>query len=256
MTESNDSIQWKIDDRKFHSERAKTYDRDQKASGEIFKKHHDLPFIDKLKENKLEPVLDFGCGTGVFTIELAKRKIPTIAFDHSRDMVKIARDKVKNAGYDVSEFIIADCEYLPFKNQSFRGAVCNEVLHHLPDYEKAIKELLRTTKKGGVLYFAEPEAKVPWISKVLNKVGSSIWVMRGASLSPVTSIKTRERSLSGDEINGFLQSQGLKTRIRYSSLFPALPFLGSGLRYYLAQLISPIRITAKGNIFFIECEKT
>jgi ubiquinone/menaquinone biosynthesis C-methylase UbiE len=49
-----------------------------------------------------------------------------------------------------ADFALADGEELPFADESFDVAYSNGVLHHTPDTERAVRELRRILKPGGV----------------------------------------------------------------------------------------------------------
>lgn len=50
-----------------------------------------------------------------------------------------------------------DIRHIPFPNNHFDLVISQAVLHHVPnDVSKALKEIYRVTKKGGVVFFAEP----------------------------------------------------------------------------------------------------
>lgn len=53
--------------------------------------------------NVLKPklILDLGCGTGEFSIEMARRGYDVIGLDVSSDMLSCARDKAESAGVDI-----------------------------------------------------------------------------------------------------------------------------------------------------------
>jgi SAM-dependent methyltransferase len=47
--------------------------------------------------------------------------------------------------------IVADVHQLPFKDEEFEMILCTEVLEHTIDPARAIKEMMRVLKKGGIL---------------------------------------------------------------------------------------------------------
>ena len=51
----------------------------------------------------------------------------------------------------------ADITALPFENDSFDVIFCNHVLEHIPDDTKAMQELYRVLKKGGMGIFQIPQ---------------------------------------------------------------------------------------------------
>jgi len=60
-----------------------------------------------------EKALDAGCGTGTYSIELAKRGARVTALDASSEMIERARDNTEKAGASV-DFIKADALKIPY----------------------------------------------------------------------------------------------------------------------------------------------
>ena len=52
--------------------------------------------------------------------------------------------------------VLARAEALPFADASVDGAICEVTLEHLPDPEKAVAEMTRCLKPGGLLYISAP----------------------------------------------------------------------------------------------------
>jgi len=55
-----------------------------------------------------------------------------------------------------------DAMQLPFADNTFSHVVCSEVLEHLPDDGKAVAEMFRVLKPGGVLIVTVPSAYYPF----------------------------------------------------------------------------------------------
>ncbi len=99
-----------------------------------------------------ERVLDAGCGTGRFTLPLARQGIQVVALDASREMLDVARRKATEAGVAQQvEFVLGDVENLDYGDGTFDGAVSMAVLRHFPSPARGIAELARVTRPGGVL---------------------------------------------------------------------------------------------------------
>lgn len=71
--------------------------------------------------------------------------------------------KMKNLDYTTADLysplvdIKADICDLPFENNEFDLIFCNHVLEHIPDDKKAMQELYRVLKKGGIGIFQIPQ---------------------------------------------------------------------------------------------------
>lgn len=90
-------------------------------------------------------VLDVGCGTGIYTIPLA-RKAGAVVFglDSSKEMIKKARMKEDS---QTVEWIVGDAENLPFDNAHFDCVVMTLVIHQIVNKKKAVDEVYRVLEK-------------------------------------------------------------------------------------------------------------
>ncbi|MFA7467493.1 MAG: class I SAM-dependent methyltransferase [Desulfotomaculaceae bacterium] len=95
-------------------------------------------------------ILDVGCGTGLYALDLAAKGLDVTGVDISRPMLEQAGAKAKHAGLDV-HFMEADALQLPFKDQSFDAVLSVTALEFAPDLSTALSEALRVLKTGGRL---------------------------------------------------------------------------------------------------------
>ncbi|MEZ2328714.1 class I SAM-dependent methyltransferase [Mesorhizobium sp. RCC_202] len=97
-----------------------------------------------------ERILDVGCGTGSLTFELAKSADLTEiqAIDFSPVFVEAAR--ARNTDPRV-HFQQADATALPFADKTFDRALALLVLHFVPEAGKAVAEMRRVVRPGGVV---------------------------------------------------------------------------------------------------------
>lgn len=70
---------------------------------------------------------------------------------------KLNHDYVTADLYSPIADVKADITNLPFVNDSFDIVFCNHVLEHIPDDTKAMQELYRVLKKGGIGVFQIPQ---------------------------------------------------------------------------------------------------
>lgn len=106
-----------------------------------------------------DPVLDAGCGSSTKSIHLAKRGYKVLAVDFSKSILEVAKQEVESIGFDVRiNHQWADLTDLPFKDETFQSVLCWGVLMHVPDIEKAIRELARVTRSGGIIVVSENNA--------------------------------------------------------------------------------------------------
>lgn len=103
-------------------------------------------------------VLEYGCGEGWTTLDLARRAGHVSAFDISQQAIDHAQKSLARAGLaERCTLKVLAAEQLDFADETFDAAVGFAILHHL-DMEKALAELYRVLRPGGIAYFAEPLA--------------------------------------------------------------------------------------------------
>jgi ubiquinone/menaquinone biosynthesis C-methylase UbiE len=126
---------------------------------------YDLAFADILKVIKARPtdrILDAGCGYCYHTLRLARSGALVTAVDFSDVALKAAQQTITNAGIaDKVELKQADLTALPFADNSFEFVVSWGVIMHVPEMEKALTELARVLKPGGILVLCENNLRSP-----------------------------------------------------------------------------------------------
>lgn len=94
-------------------------------------------------------VLDYCCGLGRTSLDLARYGAFVYGIDISDESIKTATNAAAEADYaDKIRFSVMDAENLEFEDEFFDFIVCNGVLHHL-DLAKAYPELFRVLKTNG-----------------------------------------------------------------------------------------------------------
>ncbi|UZJ25633.1 class I SAM-dependent methyltransferase [Rhodococcus antarcticus] len=99
--------------------------------------------------------LELGCGTGFFLLNLMLTGVATTGSvtDLSPGMVEVALRNAEGLGLDV-DGRVADAETIPYEDDSFDLVVGHAVLHHIPDVQKTLAEVLRVLRPGGRFVFA------------------------------------------------------------------------------------------------------
>lgn len=127
--------------------------------------------------------LEIGCGTGFFMLNLIQAGVVDRAGGHVTDispgMVEVARRNARGLGFEV-EGRVADAESLPYPDASVDLVVGHAVLHHIPDVELALREVLRVLKPGGRFVFAgEPTRYGDVIARRLSQATWSAATLAG-----------------------------------------------------------------------------
>lgn len=94
--------------------------------------------------------LEVGCGTGAFSELVLERTAPAsfTGIDPSPQQIEHATNRMRARQ---AAFRIADATDLPFQADEFDVVVSALVIHFVPDRPKAFREMLRVTRRGGIV---------------------------------------------------------------------------------------------------------
>ena len=111
-----------------------------------------LGLIFLAKEDNLKNILEFGCGTGIYTLLLRdKFKRASIrAVDISDKMIAVAQEKLKLKGI---EFNVADAENISF-DQKFDLITSNATVQWFEDLGNSLSKFKSMLKNGGIVSFS------------------------------------------------------------------------------------------------------
>lgn len=102
-------------------------------------------------------VLDVACGTGDFTIEIA-RKVPhgstVVGVDISDGMIAVGLEKLAKLGIDAA-LEVADCEALPYEDNTFDRISVGFGVRNFEHLELGLSEMYRVLAPGGKLVILE-----------------------------------------------------------------------------------------------------
>ncbi len=99
-------------------------------------------------------ILDAGAGTGRFAKPLQDKEFKVVGIDLSQKMLAVAKEK------SATNLLRGDICFLPFKNHSFNASICNAVLHLIPEWKAALREICRVTSSVMVSTIHEHENPV------------------------------------------------------------------------------------------------
>lgn len=127
-------------------------------------------FIGFQKEDEL---LDVACGTGDFAIFCAKRIRRVHGIDISQGMIEMAQKQACASDLTNISFECHDVENMPCVDGSFSVVQCRSAFHHMDNYPRVFKEMIRCCRPSGRLavqdIMAYEDSKVNSFFEALEK---------------------------------------------------------------------------------------
>jgi len=111
-------------------------------------------------------VIDAGCGTGSYSVELAKRGYIVTGLDASAELVSVAQEKAEKTSVPVT-FLVGDILTLP-SQPKYDGILCRGVLNDIVDdrdRQAVFFSFVRALRQGGMLILDVRE----WNSSAFRK---------------------------------------------------------------------------------------
>ena len=125
-----------------------------------------LNMVDNLIAGNRRRALDFGAGTGNLTGKLLKMGYTVTSVDISAEMCAVLRKRYKASLKAQKLFVVnSSLEDAAFETDEFDLITCYSVLHHLPDYEGALRRLFAFLRKGGMMYIEHEASPFYWRSE-------------------------------------------------------------------------------------------
>ena len=128
----------------FWNKNAKRYDRFMRKDRAAYEKLYELirPVV------KARTVLELAAGTGLIAKNIVRAASHIEVTDASEEMITEAKRNNRSAKL---HFSVRDMFCLPYADKSFDVVIVSNALHIVPQPEKALAEIRRVLKDGGVL---------------------------------------------------------------------------------------------------------
>lgn len=164
--------------------------------------------LEKIKFSKFSKILELGCGVGLTTKFIVEKfsESQITALDYDKEQIKTAREKNNNNRVD---FIAGDATKLDFPDNFFDMVFEILTFHHIPNYEKAMKEVFRVLKSNGkfivldipmkslnpfhyFFFFQPAEFTRKEFIKFLEDAGFSITKNKGGLMFSIEAVKSEK----------------------------------------------------------------
>ena len=171
-------------------------------------------------------ILDVGCGTGRHVVEACRRPCCVVGVDCDPDELRFCKGYLYCLICDgemraKANLLLGDGDRLPFADGSFDRVICTEVLEHVPDDARVVRELARVLRPGGTMAVSVP-------AYAAETLYWRLLSLRGLSM------EEHVRVYSGRRLSALLKGEGLlpfarRRRHSLESLYWLLAFaLGEG----------------------------
>src|SRR2546427_3325984 len=139
-----------------------------------------LDLIERHLRPSAKRFLDCGCGAGEYVLALVDR-FGLDAYGIEFEMDKIQQAHSKRALRN--RVTRGDLQAIHFASCTWDYALLNEVLEHVPDDRKALREVYRILRPGGLLFIFSQNRWFPFEAHVVRLRQSGRWVPDSVSLS-------------------------------------------------------------------------
>lgn len=176
-----------------------------------------------------EPLLDLGCGDGLFAERTFSRPLG-LGVDRDTEELTIARTRTT-----YRSLAAADSAHLPFRGGVFASVISNSVLEHLGDLPSTLAEVRRVLRPGGRFWFSVPS---PLYGKLLFHAawsrragldGFSRWYENLVNVR----LQKNFHCLGIDEWTRLLEGAGMNV-VKHESYLPPAVMYTNDLGYPLA----------------------
>ena len=125
--------------------------------------------------------LDFGCGNGAAAVRLSSALgLKVTGIDVDPEQIETAREK---SGQTANvRFLTADGTQLPFDDNEFDFVGTHMVTHHIPDWQNALRQMLRVLKPNGCLIYKD-FALPKWLAALSSKISKSLGYLTADDLN-------------------------------------------------------------------------
>jgi ubiquinone/menaquinone biosynthesis C-methylase UbiE len=137
-------------------------------------------------------ILDVGCGTGNFSVKLAREGCQVTGIDISEGMLTIAREKARKQNIRI-EFEKMDVYQLSFPANCFDGVISMAAFEFIKEPKRAFDEMIRVLKPGGHLLIGTIHKDSPWGEAYLEEAQKPDSIFRFADFKTMDDLLQLDR---------------------------------------------------------------
>jgi 2-polyprenyl-3-methyl-5-hydroxy-6-metoxy-1,4-benzoquinol methylase len=121
--------------------------------------------IDFLTNSDVKTVLDVGCGSGRYSLDLAKNGMIVTGVDLAEEMLNIAKNNSKKAGFENNTYIVGS--YFDVEiDKKHDAAILMGLFDYISNPEELFSKLKKDTSKYILASFPKPGGILGWQRKI------------------------------------------------------------------------------------------
>lgn len=121
-----------------------------------------------IKHGNVDKILDVGCYSGVFVNEMRKNGFTSYGVDIHKELMDILNNEYPNKKYQFGTYRSGSIEDLPYGQNNFDVVTAFDILEHVIDFDKALSEIERVCKSGGLIIINLPRMTPGYIDESLE----------------------------------------------------------------------------------------
>lgn len=170
--------------------------------------------------------LDVGCGSASKSIQLVrKHNVYAVGLDVDRKCLREAKPHTKTSASGVIELVVADANFLPFKQNCIDVIMFLVALHHLPDtWKEVLKNCFLLLKRNGILVLKEPCLANPiytlGVKFLRSKLGS---LFAGEGKQHLSRYDGKQTAFDSNDLTETLENTGFTVEAKQFRGFATLP---------------------------------
>ena len=168
-------------------------------------------------------IVDCGCAEGFISFELSSAGANVLGIDLSAHKIRMAKNIKKKSENIKVDFIVADAENLPLKQETCDIVILSEIIEHLPNPSICLSGIGSILTEKGLAFITIPE--------IHNTMGSALKFSRRKTHGESCGFDPHIQSFDRNEFLNLLQSCGLNTISVSGIVFPIHSKLGSLLKF-------------------------
>ncbi|HCE44129.1 MAG TPA: hypothetical protein DET40_11320 [Lentisphaeria bacterium] len=221
------------------------------VADEYLESEKELVIKNFISDKKPSALLDLGCGSGWFSFEMSECSPGTVIYgiDVSTYRTDLFRKQIMSRNrQDKMASAAANGENLPFPDAFFEVVVMDEVIEHLLEPGRTLKEAMRVLKPGGHLLITTPSRFMTRFWKTAAIVPTFIKrLFKGETLSRQNTARLREQLFSCHKIRRLVEDSGFETEkwkrvifIPHESYLQFIPIFLLKIMIFIARIIGKI----------------